>query len=264
MSNADQKTPFVIPSNARCVGCGYSLYQLTSERCPECGRAFDPTDPVSMGLVKRWFEPILAFLRRPPSRFSAIWPYIALVLFIVAATVPDCYLVARAIGSVILAAQPVGFVLTTMAGRGSMPSNSDQRSRHRYRNVLLAGWTIAAAAWALITYVPIVGIVLFTLYRSDLDDLEKHVPPTPVNYRSFGDARLGPYSPFVGRHPEYLRVIPFETYYPENWLPFIDRVHRVEFLCLDDPTHDYKHDPDFQPGYSDLWHLRGNWYVTLP
>lgn len=29
----------------RCLSCKYDLSQLTEHRCPECGRAFDPTDP---------------------------------------------------------------------------------------------------------------------------------------------------------------------------------------------------------------------------
>jgi hypothetical protein len=30
-----------------CLRCGYSLYALPELRCPECGRAFDPADPLS-------------------------------------------------------------------------------------------------------------------------------------------------------------------------------------------------------------------------
>lgn len=32
------------PENARCLYCGYSLHGLTQQRCPECGRWFDPAD----------------------------------------------------------------------------------------------------------------------------------------------------------------------------------------------------------------------------
>jgi hypothetical protein len=31
----------------RCLGCHYDLRDLTEHRCPECGRAFDPSDPKS-------------------------------------------------------------------------------------------------------------------------------------------------------------------------------------------------------------------------
>ena len=30
-----------LPENARCAQCGYSLYRLKVDRCPECGTAFD-------------------------------------------------------------------------------------------------------------------------------------------------------------------------------------------------------------------------------
>ncbi len=31
----------------RCLGCGYNLRGLPENRCPECGRTFDPDDPQS-------------------------------------------------------------------------------------------------------------------------------------------------------------------------------------------------------------------------
>ena len=44
----------------RCLDCHYSLENLTENRCPECGRAFDPNDtstfgrriPCEMGVLK--------------------------------------------------------------------------------------------------------------------------------------------------------------------------------------------------------------------
>jgi hypothetical protein len=39
-----------IPDNARCLGCGYLLRGLTTPRCPECGRAFNPGDRSSMAI----------------------------------------------------------------------------------------------------------------------------------------------------------------------------------------------------------------------
>ena len=33
----------------RCLSCHYSLEHLTENRCPECGRAFDPDDPATFG-----------------------------------------------------------------------------------------------------------------------------------------------------------------------------------------------------------------------
>lgn len=33
------------PQHKRCLGCGYILNGLPENRCPECGRSFDPDDP---------------------------------------------------------------------------------------------------------------------------------------------------------------------------------------------------------------------------
>lgn len=32
------------PETMRCLGCGYDLRSLPENRCPECGRGFDPTN----------------------------------------------------------------------------------------------------------------------------------------------------------------------------------------------------------------------------
>jgi hypothetical protein len=55
-----------IPEAAQCRGCGYSLRGLPEFRCPECGLAFDPTDPRTMRrspfvirairIVQSWFN----------------------------------------------------------------------------------------------------------------------------------------------------------------------------------------------------------------
>ena len=42
----------------KCLDCGYALKQLTVNRCPECGREFDPDDKSSMdmglSLLEKW------------------------------------------------------------------------------------------------------------------------------------------------------------------------------------------------------------------
>jgi hypothetical protein len=43
----------VIPEHAQCKACGYFLRGLSEHRCPECGRAFDPTDEKTMHLGRR-------------------------------------------------------------------------------------------------------------------------------------------------------------------------------------------------------------------
>jgi hypothetical protein len=36
-----------VERSPECLHCGYALRGLTTARCPECGRAFDPTDPAT-------------------------------------------------------------------------------------------------------------------------------------------------------------------------------------------------------------------------
>ncbi len=36
--------------HAKCLGCGYALRGLAEARCPECGREFDPNDPMTMNV----------------------------------------------------------------------------------------------------------------------------------------------------------------------------------------------------------------------
>jgi hypothetical protein len=54
-----------VPDEALCLGCNYPLRGLVSARCPECGRPFDPADPITLnlgrplgGLDKKMLRPI--------------------------------------------------------------------------------------------------------------------------------------------------------------------------------------------------------------
>lgn len=55
-----------IPENATCWTCGYLLRGLTEQRCPECGRVFDPANPktVNLGQPQSWWARTAL---RPPS-----------------------------------------------------------------------------------------------------------------------------------------------------------------------------------------------------
>src|SRR4051812_34313639 len=48
-STADPASPPV----GSCRGCGYALRGLSSNRCPECGREFDPADRKTMNMGRR-------------------------------------------------------------------------------------------------------------------------------------------------------------------------------------------------------------------
>lgn len=66
---------------AFCLACGYSLRNLPTPTCPECGRPFDPADPRTIGLGHP-LRPWQRWLLRPTS-----WPTIALPLLGTAALI---------------------------------------------------------------------------------------------------------------------------------------------------------------------------------
>lgn len=69
-----------IPDEARCLGCGYALRDLTTSRCPECGRAFDPADTRTMR-TERSPSVLAEFFLKPPRRlFNGVVLLIALMI----------------------------------------------------------------------------------------------------------------------------------------------------------------------------------------
>jgi hypothetical protein len=59
-----------------CRGCGYALQGLSSNRCPECGRTFDPNDPKTMHIGRRAGR--IGLLLGRPIR----WTWVLAVLFL--------------------------------------------------------------------------------------------------------------------------------------------------------------------------------------
>lgn len=51
-----------------CLGCGYSLQGLDRNSCPECARAFDPSDPTTFDVKSSsiWRRHALLVLLAPP------------------------------------------------------------------------------------------------------------------------------------------------------------------------------------------------------
>lgn len=91
-------------NNVRCKTCHYSLVNLTEQRCPECGTAFNPDDPNSYVILspeagtaffvrmvrKEWFwlfigaMPVIAALLRGGNAFRRPTVWIGLAIMVVA------------------------------------------------------------------------------------------------------------------------------------------------------------------------------------
>jgi len=70
-----------------CWECGYSLRGLSTPRCPECGRAFDPSDPATMNLG-RHVGGLAGRLLRPPGWAMYTLTAIAVLVSVWAAAFP--------------------------------------------------------------------------------------------------------------------------------------------------------------------------------
>jgi hypothetical protein len=77
----------VILDDARCLSCDYSLRGLTAPRCPECGRPFDPGDPLSFHAGKSLRRPI-RFLLSPTGFLYSIPAAILLAILYYLSGIP--------------------------------------------------------------------------------------------------------------------------------------------------------------------------------
>jgi hypothetical protein len=88
------------PDIRSCKGCGYNLWNISSQRCPECGREFDPFDPSTFvvsqprSLDGDWcmwgsVAALVAGMGLPliSSPFDRTWPVVGLVLGVLIAAV---------------------------------------------------------------------------------------------------------------------------------------------------------------------------------
>jgi hypothetical protein len=61
--------PPSLPNTVRCLKCGYALRDLPADRCPECGRPFDPADRRTFAVGSL---PLLRFFARPPKKWHVL------------------------------------------------------------------------------------------------------------------------------------------------------------------------------------------------
>lgn len=131
-----------------CLGCRYPLAGLAEQRCPECGREFDPRDPSTVLIMSRFM--LAPSLSRPPG--AAMWAAVVLsaILAVVEASGDPPILMLggmAGVGWAILA----GVVAARVVARLCVPL-----SRHRLRVSARRFWwptlsmvALALAAWLL-------------------------------------------------------------------------------------------------------------------
>ena len=89
----------------RCLGCQYDLKKLAENRCPECGRAFDPNDASSFESGNREFPfPTVVFC------LLLIFVFVGFMLLALIPIEGDWPLIAQVFRSAIYAIAPCSFV----------------------------------------------------------------------------------------------------------------------------------------------------------
>lgn len=143
----------------RCLQCDYDLNGLTEHRCPECGRGFDPENPVTF-LDTRWIEEQLT----PPLRFSiyaACFPIVVVVALILltiaidwtvgrdAAQSPGPHELIACIFNAALICIPMSMLLVLMLQFGALVQSWSVGWRLRRRVLVATGTSVAI--W-IVTY----------------------------------------------------------------------------------------------------------------
>lgn len=73
-----------------CRDCNYALRGLPENRCPDCGRVFDPDDPDTMNMGRAMGRRVRSLLRLPTTRWIAV-TIVASIAMLVAFVPPGSY-----------------------------------------------------------------------------------------------------------------------------------------------------------------------------
>jgi hypothetical protein len=231
------------------------LYRLEVDRCPECGRAFDRRDPLSMGIRVTRPSRTLKRLQEPHSRFTFALPWALTGLILIAHLIPylfGCLVVLAAFIWLLMFAEQIPSMLTRRLLAQSHWFSPDQLQSDK--RLLTRMVKAICVSLLLFPFVPIYAFIIFFLLQSDLNRLAAYVPPSPVSYREFGSWRIGPFSPdAIDRLPHELDIgimashlFPTDHAYPPWAIGTV-------FILEDDPSYHYNNIARF--------HLHGQWYV---
>jgi hypothetical protein len=124
--------PSLLPddSPAACLGCQYSLRGLTVNRCPECGREFDPNDPKTMWMGPSQTHGVRSNWDRAGLVLHSTVLGIALLLLVVNGFAGDCFPI-NPLGDCFLIFISAALLLRRALGYGPLTCYPDsQRGRH--------------------------------------------------------------------------------------------------------------------------------------
>ena len=173
-----------------CLECNYSLRGLPDQRCPECGRTFDPGDPRTMNMGR----PIGRGLRcclRPVGRVHLGLTILSALLLLAGASSPAGYFL-------VLSAGMVGFLLLgswwffRLAVATAVAGFYRQPGPHRATHPSWWLWAPSVAlGTVLLLMLDVPAEATFRLSRPAMDRLARDVLATPA--RTEPDRWIGLY-----------------------------------------------------------------------
>ena len=142
----------------KCLGCGYVLDHLPENRCPECGRAFDPDDPLTF--TRGASSPS----RSPSGRRLITWACVGSLLVLSFLIIAACSMILPAPAVHVVESPtffflslgfPVGFLIDVIVVLAVSRARRRGRSSRAHD---VAGW-IAAGPLAVISLLFILAIL---------------------------------------------------------------------------------------------------------
>ncbi len=163
----DSQTP-------RCLTCDYPLLSLSENRCPECGRGFDPADPRTMR-TPRSPGKIARYLLQPPRWSLHSFVGLAVLVSILAGAAPGGYFLPAMLAiltwMIILIVWGLRLLLWLVL-RGYFEKDCSLGPRHA-RRWIVTPLSLAVVAALLLTRTPL--YVAFWFSRPSMNALAKAV-----------------------------------------------------------------------------------------
>ncbi len=141
-------------AHKKCLGCAYILDYLPENRCPECGRAFDPEDPATFRIGRyRSGTSLLTW--------ACIGSLLLLPLFIYAISYTlgkgnSVAFVETPIMLLLSCGFPVGFVIEVIV---ALAVSRARRRGRRCRSLTMAGWVAAGSLTVLALFMILGSLV---------------------------------------------------------------------------------------------------------
>jgi hypothetical protein len=140
------------PEPMRCLACGYDLRGLPENRCPECGRAFDPGDSATFLCRQADGRKYLA---------AALLGLFGMTTPIMTARMLGSLLPARAVGCAVIVVFPIGLLMTAVVLGVSIRQFRKPPASTVHRNVLAAALLVSALPYGI--FVGGVALLLVTV-----------------------------------------------------------------------------------------------------